>query len=107
MAIYYNRYHKMTGPGGKPKPVPFIKLRKKSSDKHITYKHGVTRFDRLSQKYYGNPFHGWLIMLANPSYGGQEWNIPDDTLIIVPFPLMESLEEYKTKLDKHFLYYGK
>ena len=93
MSIYYNRYHKMTGPGGKPKPVPFIKLRKKSSDKHITYKHGVTRFDRLSQKYYGNPFHGWLIMLANGGFGGLEFTIKDGEMLRIPFPFQETYED--------------
>ena len=39
--------------------------------------------------------------------GGQEWNIPDSTIITVPFPLMQSLEEYKSNLDQYFLYYGR
>ena len=101
MSIYYNRYHKMTGPGGKPKPVPFIKLRKKSSDKHITYKHGVTRFDRLSQKYYGNPFHGWLIMLANGGFGGLEFTIKDGEMLRIPFPFQETLQEYEDGANRH------
>jgi hypothetical protein len=46
-------------------------------------------------------------MQANPKYGGQEWNIPNGTIITVPFPLMQSLEDYKSKLDQHFLYYGR
>jgi len=87
--------------------VPSIRLDSKSSDRKIVYKTGKTRLDKLSQQFYDSPYYGWLIMLANPKYGGQEWNIPNETLIIVPFPLMVSLEEYKTKLDKHFLYYGK
>ena len=46
-------------------------------------------------------------MQANPSYGGQEWNIPDGAIITVPFPLMQSLGDYKTNLDQYFLYYGR
>ena len=87
--------------------VPSIRLNPKASDRKIVYKTGKSRLDKLSQQFYDSPYYGWLIMLANPTYGGQEWNIPDQTLIIVPFPLMVSLEEYKTKLDKHFLYYGR
>lgn len=63
--------------------------------------------DKISQQFYGVPYYGWLIMLANPSYGGQEWNIPDGTMLRIPFPLIASLEEYKSKLDQHFLYYGR
>ena len=36
-----------------------------------------------------------------------EWNIPDGAIITVPFPLMQSLEDYKTNLDQYFLYYGR
>ena len=103
---YYNRYNEFVV-NGDYIMVPNIKLTPKASDRKVVYKIGKSRLDKLSQQFYDSPYYGWLIMLANPSYGGQEWNIPDSTLIIVPFPLMESLEEYKTKLDKHFLYYGK
>jgi len=103
---YYNRYNEFVV-NGDYIMVPSIRLDSKSSDRKIVYKTGKTRLDKLSQQFYDSPYYGWLIMLANPKYGGQEWNIPNETLIIVPFPLMVSLEEYKTKLDKHFLYYGK
>ena len=101
MAIYYNRYNKMTGPGGKPKPMPFIKLRKKSTDKYITYKNGITRFDKLSQKYYGNPFHGWLIMMANGSLGGIEFTIKDGEMIRIPFPFKDTLQEYEDGVNRY------
>tara|TARA_R100000900_G_scaffold144325_1_gene128223 strand:+ start:928 stop:1245 length:318 start_codon:yes stop_codon:yes gene_type:complete len=103
---YYNRYNEFVV-NGDYIMVPGIKLTPKLSDRKIVYKVGKTRLDKLSQQFYDSPYYGWLIMLANPAYGGQEWNIPDGTLIVVPFPLMQSLEEYKSKLDTHFLYYGK
>ena len=103
---YYNRYNEFII-NGDYVMVPSITLTPKSSDRKIVYKVGKTRLDKLSQQFYDSPYYGWLIMLANPAYGGQEWNIPDGTLIVVPFPLMQSLEEYKSKLDTHFLYYGK
>jgi len=87
--------------------VPSIVLTPKSSDRKIVYKVGKTRLDKLSDQFYGSPYYGWLIMQANSTYGGQEWNIPDGTIITVPFPLMQSLEDYKSKLDQHFLYYGR
>ena len=87
--------------------VPSIVLTPKSSDRKIVYKVGKTRLDKLSDQFYSSPYYGWLIMQANSTYGGQEWNIQDGTIITVPFPLMQSLEDYKSKLDQHFLYYGR
>ena len=103
---YYNRYSEFIV-NGDFIMVPQISLVRKSSDRRIVYKVGQTRLDKLSQQFYESPYYGWLIMQANPQYGGQEWNIPDSTIITVPFPLMQSLEEYKTKLDQYFLYYGR
>jgi len=103
---YYNRYSEFVV-NGDFIMVPHISMVRKSSDRRIVYKVGQTRLDKLSQQFYDSPYYGWLIMQANPQYGGQEWNIPDSTIITVPFPLMQSLEEYKSKLDQHFLYYGR
>jgi|TARA_B100001094_G_C18189826_1_gene806348 hypothetical protein len=103
---YYNRYSEFII-NGDYVMVPSIVLTPKSSDRKIVYKVGKTRLDKLSDQFYGSPYYGWLIMQANSTYGGQEWNIPDGTIITVPFPLMQSLEDYKSKLDQHFLYYGR
>ena len=83
MSVYYNRYYKMTGEGGRPRTLPFIAITEKVSDRYEVYKKGVTRFDKLSQKYYGNPFHGWLIMQANPTQGGLEFVIKDGEIILI------------------------
>ena len=103
---YYDRYSEFIV-NGDYIMVPSITLDIKSSDRETVYKVGKTRMDKLSQQYYDTPYFGWLIMQANPEYGGQEWNIPDGTLIRIPHPLMTSLEEYKSKVDTHFLYYGR
>tara|TARA_R110000824_G_scaffold56365_7_gene154379 strand:+ start:1622 stop:1939 length:318 start_codon:yes stop_codon:yes gene_type:complete len=103
---YYNRYSEFVV-GGDFIMVPSIRLAPKSSDRKIVYKVGQTRLDKLSEQFYSSPYYGWLILQANSKYGGQEWNIPDGTIITVPFPLMQSLEDYKSKLDQHFLYYGR
>tara|TARA_R100001163_G_C4949544_1_gene117914 strand:- start:300 stop:617 length:318 start_codon:yes stop_codon:yes gene_type:complete len=103
---YYNRYSEFVV-NGDYIIVPQVKIPAKSSDRKISYKVGKTRLDKLSQQFYDSPYYGWLIMQANPSYGGQEWNIPDGAIITVPFPLMQSLQDYKTNLDQYFLYYGR
>jgi hypothetical protein len=48
-----------------------------------------------------------LILSANPIFGGEEWNIPDGGILTIPFPLVSSLQDYKTQLDNHFFYYGR
>ena len=103
---YYNRYDEYIT-NGDYVMVPYIKLTNKSSDRTMVYKLGRTRLDKVSQQYYDTPYFGWLILQANPQFGGQEWNIPDGTVITIPYPLMTSLEEYKSKVDQHFLYYGR
>ena len=81
---YYNRY-KDFKINGANKTIPLITVPKKSSDKYLVYKVGKSRLDKISQQIYNTPYFGWLILQSNPEYGGQEWNIPDQTLIIVPF----------------------
>ena len=103
---YYNRYNEFEI-NGNPKTVPLITIPKKSSDKYLVYKIGQSRLDKISQQVYNTPYFGWLILQANPSYGGQEWNIPDNSLITLPYPLMQSLQDYKSNLDEYFLYYGR
>jgi len=87
--------------------VPYITLPSKTTDKRFIYKINQTRLDKISQQYYNSPFFGWLIMVANPVYGGQEWNIPDGSILTIPYPLVTSLQDYKTALDNHFFYYGR
>jgi hypothetical protein len=103
---YYNRYNEFVV-NGDYIIVPQVRIPAKSSDRKINYRVGKTRLDKLSQQFYDSPYYGWLIMQANPSYGGQEWDIPNGAIITVPFPLMQSLQDYKTNLDQYFLYYGR
>jgi hypothetical protein len=106
MREYFNRYSKFENDGD-IKPIPGITLKPKSSDKRIIYKLGTTRLDRISQEYYGSPFYGWMILMANPQFGGLEWQIPDGQIIRIPFPFAESIEQYMNELDKNITLYGK
>lgn len=104
MAIYYDRYRDFRI-DGEVKTLPFIKLPIKSSDKRVLTDIR-TRFDKLSQEYYGNPYHGWLILQANPEFGGLEFDIPENTIIIIPFPLNQSLEGYQSQVERYKRLYG-
>ena len=83
-----------------------IKIEPKNSDKTVVYNAQRTRLDKLSQQYYDNPFHGWLILLANPIYGGVEENIPDKEIIRIPFPLTDSIQKYIKAVEKYKLLNG-
>ena len=103
---YYNRY---TGflVEGKQTTVPFVDIPAKTSDKKFVYKVGVSRLDKVSQQYYRTPYFGWLILMANPTFGGQEWNIVDGSILTIPYPLVTSLQDYKGALTNYFFYYGR
>ena len=103
---YFNRYSEFNINGNQT-VVPYISLPQKTSDKNYIYKVGRSRLDKVSQQYYGTPYFGWLILLANPIAGGQEWNISDGTVLTIPFPLVASLQDYNNQLENHFFYYGR
>jgi hypothetical protein len=102
---YYNRYQNFVSDGNF-RIVPGIELPIKSSDKYIQFKKNKDRLDKLSQDHYGSPLYGWLIMLANPLLGSVEFEIPDNSYLRIPFPLVESLQDYKRGVELYSLYYG-
>lgn len=106
MAEYLDRYEKFRTNTGTT-IVPNIKLPVMESDKSVVYRVGRTRMDRLSQDYYGNPYHGWLIMLANPQFGGMEFGIPDQTVIKIPFPFKVAAKNYTAAVDNYILLNGR
>lgn len=103
---YYNRYNEFLI-NGEQTVVPYVRIPSKPTDKKYIYRMGKSRLDKISQEIYSTPYFGWLIMVANPNFGGLETNIPDSTTLIIPFPLITSLQDYKTALDNHFFYYGR
>jgi hypothetical protein len=105
MAVYYDRYEKFRG-NGSIKPIPGIKIPELNTDKNVVYKAGETRLDILSQKYYNNPYHGWLILLANPQYGGLEFNIRNREIIRVPYPFNSAIERYINEVEIYKTLYG-
>lgn len=105
MAQYYDRYQKFRE-NGNMKPIPGITIPELQSDKYAIYKQGESRLDKISNVYYNNPYSGWLIMLANPEYGGLEFNIPDMTSIRVPFPIDSAMSRYLTEISNHKALYG-
>lgn len=103
---YYDRYGNFLINGNQT-VVPFLNLPQRVTDQRYVYKKNRSRLDKISFEKYGSPYFGWLIMTANPNYGGLETNIPDGTILIIPFPLVAALQDYKSALDTHIFYYGR
>jgi hypothetical protein len=79
----------------------------KPTDKTFIYKVAKSRLDKVSQEFYNSPVFGWLILQANPQFGGLENNIYDGAILIIPFPLVPSLQDYKAAIENYFYYYGR
>ena len=97
---YYDRYGDFKK-NGKMRFIPFIKLTKKQSDLKIIWKK-TKRLDIISNEKYGSPFYGWLILMANPQFGSLEFDIPENAVLTIPFPLMDSLQDYQNKTNMYF-----
>jgi hypothetical protein len=102
---YFDRYQ-FFNEGSEFRIVPGIEIPIKTTDKYVFYKKGKDRLDKFSEEYYGSPVFGWLILMANPLVGSMEFEIPNNSLLRVPFPLTTSLQDYKRGVELYNLYYG-
>lgn len=102
---YFNRYQFFVD-NSEHKIVHGIELPIKGTDKYVQYIRGRDRLDKLSQNFYNTPTFGWLIMQANPLCGTNEFEIPNNFLLRIPFPLVSSLQDYKKGVELYKLYYG-
>lgn len=96
----YSRYENLKIESGFQEQMPFIKISESGSDKYEYWKENSSRYDILSQKYYGNPLYDFLIHYANPNYLSQ-YDIPSNVLIRIPFPLERALKEYENSLKNN------
>lgn len=93
----YDRYEIYRNDDSSIDQLPFVKISQRTSDKYERWIEGRSRLDKLSQRYYGNPFFDFFILYANPQYIS-EFDIPDGAVIRIPFPLDRVKEEYEDKL---------
>jgi hypothetical protein len=78
--------------------IPFFTIDSRpSTDKFIVYKEGSHTMDMLSFKYYRSNLYGWLILQANGFI--DENDIPDGSVIRIPFPLEEIIFELQNKIQ--------
>lgn len=93
----YKRYEILRNDDGTTDMMPFVVLPQNASDKFEYWNTERSRMDRISLKYYGNPFYDFLILYANRIYLN-EFDIPDGALIRIPFPLQKALSDYEAAL---------
>lgn len=96
----YNRYSILKNDDGTMDSMPFIDLPSNQSDKFEYWNSEFSRLDKLSQKYYGNPFYDFLILYGNYAYT-TEFEIPDGALIRIPFPLAKVKSDYEGLLTQY------
>ena len=92
---YYNRYTAFMKEGVVMPGVPFIKISRAASDLKIKFDKKTMRMDTLSYKHYGDPNYGWLILQANPKYGGFEFRIDNGDELYIPYPLDSAIERFE------------
>jgi len=93
----YDRYQPLKNDNGTINMMPFINISISVSDKYEYWNTNFSRLDKLSMKYYGNPFYDFLILYANNIYL-TEFDIPDNALIRIPFPLIRAKTDYDSAL---------
>jgi len=101
----YDRYSQFRN-GNEIELVPFGKVRPKDTDHFEVYRKNKSRLDLISSQYYNNPNYGWLILQANPGVGSMEYEIPDGTLLRIPYPLALSIEDYRDSIEEYYRLYG-
>ena len=77
--------------------MPPINIDDRITDKRILYNKNKTRLDRIAGDSYQDETLWKLILWANPDYEC-EFDIPDDTIIRIPWPKMDVLDEVQKKI---------
>ena len=101
----YDRYKRYRVNGQVYVPAQ-VKIQPKSSDYFEVYNRGASRLDLISNDYYGDPGYDWLILMANPELPDLEYQIPNGTVLRIPYPLDRTIENINNEIDKQESLYG-
>ena len=97
---YYDRYSRFRGENSSH-IMPNVEITPSSTDITVIFKKDTMRMDTLSYKYYNDANYGWLIMMANPSYGSLEYSIPDGVVLRIPYPLNTAINRYENVINNY------
>jgi len=101
----YNRYANLTY-NGKVELPPYVTYTPKYTDKEEVWELNKSRLDLISYKYYGDANYDWLILLANEDIPFLEFEIPNGTILTIPYPLEEALQNITRQIEKFKTFYG-
>ena len=79
---------------------PRVIIDKRGTDKFVLFNLEKTRLDRIAYEIYEDDTFWWVILLANPEYF-LEFDIPLNTVIRVPFPVLDVLGEIESKITNN------
>lgn len=90
-------FYKLLKTSDRLKDMPAVKINNRTSDKSILYNKEKNRLDTIAADIYDDETLWRLILWANEEYF-LEFDIPDNTVIRVPWPLQDVLNEVNTKI---------
>jgi hypothetical protein len=76
---------------------PPIQIDIRVTDKKILYNKNLNRLDRMAGDFYEDESLWKVILWANPEYE-YEYDIPDNTIIRIPWPKNDVLDEVSLKI---------
>jgi len=76
---------------------PPILIKERKTDLFVVYNKNKTRLDRIAFDIYKDETCYKLILMANPAYFC-EFDIPNNTVVRVPFPYNDVIQEIVSKL---------
>lgn len=101
-----SRYSLFMENGARTRLVPFIRIPLRNTDKYETFVKDKTRLDLLSYKYYNDANYSWLILQANPQLDPLEQNVPNNTIIRIPYPIEEVMSRYNSDIEEYNTLHG-
>lgn len=102
--MYYNFYSQFFE-GEKISMIPHINFPIKDTDKTYIWDSVNDRLDKVSNKFYGNPWGTRLILIANAVLCSNEDQIPDGTILIIPYPYKDGIQRWIDAVNKYKKYY--
>lgn len=94
----YN-FYELLRDNDKLRNMPPIRIDKRDSDKSISYNSQRNRLDTIAGSVYSDETLWRLILWANEEYFF-EYDIPDNTVIRVPYPVNDVISEIQQKISE-------
>lgn len=90
-------YSFLDNPDGTQSDMPVVTISERPTDKRVVYNSTKIRLDYIAGNIYGDETLWRLILWANPEYE-LEYDIPDNTVLRIPFPKQDVINEVKLQL---------